>query len=33
MNETGAVVTLLVLGAILLVIAAIRRRVNTKDDF
>ena len=32
MNETGAVVALLVLGAILLVIAYIRRRVNDQDD-
>jgi hypothetical protein len=32
MNETGAVVALLVLGAILLVIAYIRRRVNGQDD-
>jgi hypothetical protein len=33
MNETGAVVALLVLGVLLLVIAVIRRRVHDKDEF
>jgi hypothetical protein len=33
MTETHAVIALLVLGGILLVIAAIRRRVHDNDEF
>jgi hypothetical protein len=33
MNETGAVIAVLVLGAILLVIAFIRSRVHDNDEF
>jgi uncharacterized membrane protein YhaH (DUF805 family) len=33
MNETGAIIAVLVLGLLLLIIAMIRRRIHDNDEF